>query len=646
MSRSLKRIALAIALALGATSAVAAVTPVTAVPPAEFRPPVQQKAAPASLLRAADAPAARIVLAAPSASERASLKALNAAPSHSGAKRAAQSAKGPLAVGFGRVVPAASRDVALASLDWQAQADGSRVAHVVVQSPGAVALRVALALPSIAPGLTVSFATADGATVHAPVPAADVTADGAQHLAYWSPVLEGDTAVIELRATPSLALDGVTLTIPAVSHQVVAPAHLRSLTPKDASDIGRSGACEIDVKCVSPQSTALNNASNAVAKMIFTQENGNSYLCTGQLLNDSAATFTPWFFSANHCINSATAARTINTYWFFDALSCATPRDQRTPAYIQQTAGAALLARSPDYDWALMRLNTAPPVGTYLYAWRSDPLPTGSEISVIHHPAGDLKKWAAGNMPGVQSYDDGSTFWMARYTQGTTEGGSSGAALVTFNGAGGYYEVRGGLYGGDASCQSLAGIDEYSQIGTMLPRVREYLTPGNNPASTVVAVEFYNRGLDHYFISTNPDEIANLDSGRTRGWERTGIRFNAYPTQVPGTNPVCRFYRVPAFGDSHFYSADPVECANTAAAHPVDWFYESASVFYLFLPNTVNGTCPANTQRVWRFFNQRTTNHRYTNEVALHDEMLSNPATWIPEGYGVDGPVMCAPIGA
>jgi hypothetical protein len=116
--------------------------------------------------------------------------------------------------------------------------------------------------------------------------------DGAQHLAFWSPVLEGDTAVIELRAAPALALDGITLGVPAVSHQLVEPAHLKSLTPKDVSDIGRSGGCEIDVKCVTPQSTALVNASKAVAKIIFTQENGNTYLCTGQLLNDLSSSFT------------------------------------------------------------------------------------------------------------------------------------------------------------------------------------------------------------------------------------------------------------------------------------------------------------------------------------------------------------------
>ena len=111
-------------------------------------------------------------------------------------------------------------------------------------------------------------------------------------------------------------------------------------------------------------------------------------------------------------------------------------------------------------------------------------------------------------------------------------------------------------------------------------------------------------------------------------------------------SPVCRFYRSPDFGDSHFYSASPAECAATAAAHPVDWIYESPAVFYIFLPDPASGACPAGTQRIWRFFNQRTTNHRYTNEVELHDEMQDDPSTWVPEGYGTDSVIMCAPLGA
>jgi hypothetical protein len=219
--------------------------------------------------------------------------------------------------------------------------------------------------------------------------------------------------------------------------------------------------------------------------------------------------------------------------------------------------------------------------------------------------------------------------------------------LLTYNGAAGYFELRGGLYGGDAACSSPGGLDQYSQLGNMLPKVREYLTPDVNPAGTVAVVEFYNRGLDHYFMSASPAEIHDLDTGVHAGWERTGLRFNAYATAIAGTSPVCRFYRAPAFGDSHFYSASPAECEATAAAHPLDWIYESPAVFYIALPDKASGACVPGTQPVWRFFNQRTTNHRYTAEVAVHDRMVDDPVTWLQEGYGPSDPViMCAPLGS
>jgi lysyl endopeptidase len=414
-------------------------------------------------------------------------------------------------------------------------------------------------------------------------------------------------------------------------------------------DIGSSLPCEADLACVTP-SAALSAAANAVSAITFTKPEGGLYLCSGQLLNDSASDNVPYFFTANHCIDSAAAAATITTYWFFDATACGS--NTVRPDYVVQAAGSKLLARSDDWDWALMRLNAAPPAGAMFSAWRAEPVPPGSVLTVLHHPNGDLKKFSQGNATGYVA--DGlyngptpATFLNMAYTLGETEGGSSGSGVLTFNGAGGYYEVRGGLYSGaNPSCPMPAGyFDVYSRMDNMVPNVREYLTPGNNPAGTVAAVEFYNAALDHYFLSTNPVEINDLDTGVHVGWVRTGLRFNAYATQVAGTSPVCRFYRSPAFGDSHFYSASPAECAATAAAHPVDWVYESANVFYVALPDPTSGACAANARPVWRFFNNVTTNHRYTAEVKDRDAMRFDPATWTAEGYGPDAVIMCSPVG-
>src|SRR5690606_13027690 len=95
------------------------------------------------------AAARTIDLARPDASEAAALAAYNAGRGGKGQ---------PLAIGFGRDVPPAARSVALAGLAWTAAPDGGRVARIDVASPGAAALRVAVALPVASLGLSVRFA--------------------------------------------------------------------------------------------------------------------------------------------------------------------------------------------------------------------------------------------------------------------------------------------------------------------------------------------------------------------------------------------------------------------------------------------------------------------------------------------------------
>jgi lysyl endopeptidase len=425
----------------------------------------------------------------------------------------------------------------------------------------------------------------------------------------------------------------------------VAGADLRSLSPQSAKSIGSSGSCNIDVACVVPMSQALLDAARSVARLTFVADDGGSYLCTGTLVNDSVTSFTPYLFTANHCIDSAATARTLNTYWFYDAAIC---NDRNTPQFVQLAGGAALLGRSPDFDWALVRLLEAPPTGVVFSAWRSDRIPLGAVVTAIHHPRGDLKKWSQGTLTDFGFFGDlgaYGNFNQVTWTAGTTEGGSSGGALFTFLQGAGYYEVRGGLLGGGASCANPTFPDYYSDLGEALPVLRQYLTPNaSNPAGVVVATEFYNRALDHYFISTDPDEINDLDSGATIGWVRTGLRFLAYGGPVAGANPVCRFYRTPSAGDSHFYSADPAECTDTALKFPVDWIYESPNVFYVPLPDKATGACPAGTKVVYRYFNTFTVNHRYTVEVTVRDQLAADPVTWTAEGYGPGPylPIMCA----
>jgi hypothetical protein len=180
----------------------------------------------------------------------------------------------------------------------------------------------------------------------------------------------------------------------------------------------------------------------------------------------------------------------------------------------------------------------------------------------------------------------------------------------------------------------------------MLPLVRQYLTPSGQVPGLVVSVEYYNANLNHFFMTIDPAEIAALDNGTIVGWERTGLRFLAYNSPGPGRSPVCRFYRKPQFGDSHFFTADPAECAAVQINYATDWFFENPAIYYVELPNKQTGACPAGTKPIYRFLNVAEINHRFTTEQTVAIE-LSNTPGWRAEGEGPGPlyPVMCSPVG-
>ena len=404
------------------------------------------------------------------------------------------------------------------------------------------------------------------------------------------------------------------LDVPRVSHQVIAGADL--LAPYAKSGIGSAGSCNIDLACLAPPNAPAQALAKAVAQAHVRRGRRPQLPLHGHAAVRFRAVAAPYLLTANHCIDSAAVARTLNTFWFFDAVAC---KSTATPAYVQLTGGAILLGRSQDRDWSIVRLREAPPAGATFAAWRADALANGAAIATIHHPAATSRSGASAPSRARTVIDDGyvlGRFTEVVWSQGVTEAGSSGGPLLTLAAGGAYYEVRGGLFAGYSMCSRPTLPDYYSELASALPVMRQYLTPdAANPKDLVAATEFYNRALDHYFLSTDPVEIAKLDSGATVGWVRTGLRFLVHAKQAAGTSPVCRFYRAPAFGDSHFYSASPGECAATAAAHPVDWIYESPAVFYVQVPDAATGACPAGTRPVYRFFNAATTNHRYTTEL-------------------------------
>jgi len=160
------------------------------------------------------------------------------------------------------------------------------------------------------------------------------------------------------------------------------------------------------------------------------------------------------------------------------------------------------------------------------------------------------------------------------------------------------------------------------------------------PTGAVRAIEYYNASYGFYFVTSLPLEIADLDSGKTPGWQRTGQSFDVYAQAGSGRVAVCRFYGVFGVKSSHFYAPRGLGCEALLPTNPV-WQYEG-EVFYTFLPDA-SGACPSGNVPVYRLYNNGqggAPNHRFTTSAAIQAQMQAEG--WIPEGTGT-GVGWCSP---
>ena len=187
-------------------------------------------------------------------------------------------------------------------------------------------------------------------------------------------------------------------------------------------------------------------------------------------------------------------------------------------------------------------------------------------------------------------------------------------------------------------CQPMTATSSATQSTSRTPNISAFRRRPNK----VSAVEFYHAGYDHYFVAAR----RRTSSISTPACIRDGIApaTASRSGNGPGgsTKPVCRYYIPPGYGDSHFFSAAPDECAIALVKFP--WLIkETDAAFYISLPDTTTGACAANEVAVYRLWNGRAdSNHRYTTSAAVKAAMIA--AGYVAEGYGPDQVDMCAPL--
>jgi lysyl endopeptidase len=391
-------------------------------------------------------------------------------------------------VGIGRTASVESPQRALPALDWRPLPAGGHVARFEVTSPVAMGLRVGLRIANLPASAELRFGGSElplGELVlmHGEAVLAATLPDGI----FWSPVTDGETQSIEILLPRGVDPARVQVDAPQLSHLI---SNLRR-NFKILEKIGESGSCNVDTACrVGELGAGFVHAKDAVAHMSYTlfKADGSAhgtYICTGTLLNDTVpGTQIPYFFTADHCFaggssgipvqNRQNVAATLNTHWNYEATSCGSGvSTQRTTL----GTGADVLFSNPTTDTLLLRLRSDAPSFATFSGWDSSVLANGTAVFAIHHPAGDAKKVSSGQKT-AETTARSQVGWLS----GTTEGGSSGSGLFTVD-ASGQFRLRGGLWGGAASCANSGSLsnpnnyDRYSRLDVDFPQIRQYLAP-------------------------------------------------------------------------------------------------------------------------------------------------------------------------
>ena len=272
----------------------------------------------------------------------------------------------------------------------------------------------------------------------------------------------------------------------------------KEITEKSTSvdDIGL-----LNVNC--PEGEDWQNEKHAVCKLTF-RIGKSGYTCTGSLINNTRNDGTPYFMTANHCIDNDEAAKTVIGYFNFETVGCS----DLLKSDNQTLSGASFMTTGEESDYTLLKFDNPPPVSYQpFYAGWDVTGTAGKSATGIHHPGGDVKKISVGFEP-PESYeykisweDDiitpAHSHWLVRFDLGLTYGGSSGSPLYNESG-----NFIGQLHGG-GDIENFYGKLSHSwrNSNDELEPLKNYLDPENSGIKVLNAYYPYNNKPDPQFYA-------------------------------------------------------------------------------------------------------------------------------------------------
>ena len=284
------------------------------------------------------------------------------------------------------------------------------------------------------------------------------------HKQLWPGPIIGDKVTVELTVSDkykdyvSFSIRNINRGFRSIWQDVeVLPKNNQQRFWQDNNLANKSGSCNVDVVC--DEGNDWRDQISSVARYTITRS-GGTFLCTGQMINNTENDGKPLFLTANHCGFNSSNDATINIWWNYQSNQCRTPNSGSsgtpisTNGFNDTQSGSTYRASFSTSDFTLLELDDIPnPNYEVLYTgWDRRDIAPSSAVS-IHHPSGHAKRISFENdATSLTSYLQSSAgirshIRIADWDVGTTEGGSSGSGLWTSDKL-----LVGQLHGGFAAC--------------------------------------------------------------------------------------------------------------------------------------------------------------------------------------------------
>jgi len=394
---------------------------------------------------------------------------------------------------------------------WSELDDGQEVWHLALKSEGAYSLNIIFDRFHLVEGATLYIFNADQSIVLGAFTSKNNSESG---VLATSPI-PGETVIVELQE-PAGTMKFSEIVIGAVNHDY---KNLYATLNIETNRFERSGDCHPEYTC--EESAVLLNAGKSVCRIIV----DGTTLCTGTLLNNSANDGTPYVLTAAHCLNNSNEFQATIFTFNYQVPNCTSFMEGN---FLQSLSGSILRSYAEDLDVTLLEINELPPA-TYQPVWAGWNRSTSitAPVTAIHQPEGDVKKIARDDQAPIKTSFYTPTFkpdshWrIDRWESGSTENGSSGAALFD---AQGY--VIGSLSGGNATCSNPVN-DNFSRFekawnfySDSSKQLAAWLDPlGHNPVS-LPPLNAYEIGVERWSNFTLADipVLHKLTGGEGTGY--------------------------------------------------------------------------------------------------------------------------------